>query len=50
MDLWRAGHTHSGFYLIDSNNGIESVFCDMSELLPVQSTARMTLVTQDKFV
>lgn len=48
MDLWRAGHTHSGFYFVESNNDIKHVFCDMTDV-PGQSTTSKTLVTQEKF-
>ena len=50
MDLWRAGHIHSGFYLVQSaNNAIENVFCDMTGV-PGQSKMAPTFVTQDQFV
>lgn len=49
MDLWRTGHTHSGFYFVESDNDIKHVFCDMSDV-PGQSTPPKTVIAQEKFV
>lgn len=32
QDLWRAGHTISGYYSVQQSNTIETVFCDMNKV------------------
>lgn len=32
QDLWRIGHTISGYYSVQQSNVIETVYCDMTQV------------------
>lgn len=49
QDLWRTGHTISGFYSVLRSEEIETVFCDMTQA-PGEGKAFSSFVSTEQFV
>ncbi len=49
QDIWRAGHTISGYYSIQQSNRVETVFCDMNNV-PGEGNVVSAFVSPREFV
>lgn len=50
QDLWRTGHTISGFYSVQRSEEIETVFCDMTQVPGERKVHASDFVSTEQFV
>ena len=50
QDLWRTGHTISGFYSVQRSEEIETVFCDMTQVPGERKVLASDFFSTEQFV